>query len=101
MGQSKNHLYSENHNYLAQIFKTLGHGARLTILQYLLDHGRASNKELVESLQLSQSTVSEHLKCMRDIDLINATQQETFMIYSINKSFWEELREFARSFGSS
>lgn len=100
MGLSKNHLYSEDHNYLALIFRTLGHGARLTILNYLLEHGRATNKELVEHLQLSQSTVSEHLRCLKSINLVVATQQETSMIYNINQPLWVQMKAFAWWFGS-
>lgn len=94
MGLSKHHLYSDEQNKWALIFKTLGHGARISILQYLLDQGRANNKELVGHLQLSQSTVSEHLKCLQSIDLIIASQHETSMIYSINEPLCRELRIF-------
>jgi DNA-binding transcriptional ArsR family regulator len=100
MGLSKNHLYSEEQNKWALIFKTLGHGARLAILQYLLDHGRANNKELVEWLGLTQSSVSEHLKQLISIEMIIATPVETLMIYSINASKMGELKEIARLFGN-
>jgi DNA-binding transcriptional ArsR family regulator len=96
MPLTKHHLYSQELNHLANIFRVLGHGARLTILKYLLDQGSANNKELVEYLQLSQSTVSQHLKELASIDLVVVTQRETSMIYSIN----EQEKALARWFGA-
>jgi len=84
-------LYPHYLNQISHIFKVLGCPARLTILKYLLDYGPSNNKQLVEYLQLKQSTVSEHLKQLISIDLVEANQQETSMIYKINVSVWQNM----------
>jgi ArsR family transcriptional regulator, arsenate/arsenite/antimonite-responsive transcriptional repressor len=81
---TKYNLYPQQLNQISHIFKVLSCPARLTILKYLLDHGSSNNKELVEYLQLKQSTVSEHLKQLISIDLVVATQLETSMLYRTN-----------------
>src|SRR4051794_1056356 len=88
---TKYNLYPQQLNQISHIFKVLGCPARLTILKYLLDHGPSNNKQLVEYLQLKQSTVSEHLKQLVCIDLVVATQQETSMIYKICENTMQQM----------
>jgi DNA-binding MarR family transcriptional regulator len=98
MGLTKSYLYSDDNNYLAWLFRTVAHPARLTILQYLLDHGSSTNKVLIEHLQLSQSTVSEHIKCLLKFKLIVAQQHETSMVYTIYEPMWNQVKALARWF---
>lgn len=89
---SKSYLYPDEFNRAAILLQALGHGARLCILSFLLEHGKANNKELVEHLGLSQSTVSGHLKILATVDIIVATQFETSVFYQINPIFAENLQ---------
>ena len=84
MGLSKKH-FSPTHLYLAQLYSALGAAPRLAILEYLVQNGQANVKELTEHLQLSQSTVSAHLKRLLSINLIEAREVETSVIYTIEK----------------
>lgn len=95
---SKLHLYHQEYNNMATFFRVIGHGARLSILKYLQEHGPVNNKELVEFLKLSQSTVSEHLRLLLSIDIIIATQRETSILYDINELRWEQLEDNLREF---
>ena len=98
MGVSKN-IFSEKKTALALLLKTLGHGARVSIIQYILDHGSATNKGLVDSIQyLSQSCISEHIAQLKNINLIIANQRDTSMIYTINQQLWNEIKDLARGF---
>lgn len=92
MPVSKSFLYPDEFNRVAAILQALGHGARLCILHYLLEQGKANNKELVEYLGLSQSTVSGHLKILMNVDLIVGTQIETSIFYQISPVFAEKLQ---------
>lgn len=55
---------------LARRLKALAHPARLTIVQALMQAHRCSCGEIVRSLPLAQSTVSQHLKVLREAGLI-------------------------------
>ena len=88
---TKHHLYTPDINSVSNIFRVLGCPARLTILKYLLEHGHANNKQLVEYLQLKQSTVSEHLKQLISIDFVEASPMENFIRYTINQQAFQNL----------
>jgi DNA-binding transcriptional ArsR family regulator len=88
---TKHHLYPHRLNQLSNVFKVLGCPARLTILKYLGEHGPAYNKELVAYIQLSQSSVSKHLRQLININLVICMQLETSMIYRINEAIWQNM----------
>lgn len=55
---------------LAQFAKALGHPARVTILRLLATRNACVCGELVDELPLAQSTVSQHLKVLKEAGLI-------------------------------
>jgi DNA-binding transcriptional ArsR family regulator len=55
---------------LADRLKALGHPARLEILRVLAAHGTCVCGEVVRVMPLSQATVSQHLKVLKDAGLI-------------------------------
>jgi len=55
---------------LACFFKALGHPARIRILRLLLQENRCICGRIVELLPLAQSTVSQHLKILKEAGLI-------------------------------
>jgi ArsR family transcriptional regulator len=55
---------------LAQRLKALAHPARLTIVRALMAAQRCSCGDIVRNLPLAQSTVSQHLKVLREAGLI-------------------------------
>ena len=55
---------------LASQFRALGHEARIKILRYLNSHPGCVTGDLSEPLGLAPSTVSQHLKILREADLI-------------------------------
>jgi ArsR family transcriptional regulator, arsenate/arsenite/antimonite-responsive transcriptional repressor len=55
---------------LAQMFKALGNPVRLEIMQQLADCQRCICGDIVAALPLAQSTVSQHLKVLKEAGLI-------------------------------
>ncbi len=58
---------------LAALAKALGHPARVKILRLLATRNSCVCGEFVEELPLAQSTVSQHLKVLKDSGLIRGT----------------------------
>jgi len=56
---------------LAQFARVISHPARLMILQYLAETKTCISGDISDKLPLSRSTVSQHLKELRDIGLIH------------------------------
>jgi DNA-binding transcriptional ArsR family regulator len=67
---NKSKEFQENQKELARFARAISHPARLAILQYLAETKTCISGDISDSLPLSRSTVSQHLKALRDIGLI-------------------------------
>ncbi len=86
---------------LAAACKALSHPARLTILQTLAQRGSCICGEIVDVMPLSQATVSQHLKVLKDSGLITGVVDGPRSCYCINYANVEELRAaLERLFGA-
>jgi ArsR family transcriptional regulator len=56
---------------LALMAKALGHPARVAILRLLVQRGACVTSDVVAKLPLAQSTISEHLRILREAGLIH------------------------------
>lgn len=92
MGITKTNLFTKEQNHLATIAKALGHPARIAILQQLLKTNSCINSDLVKELGLAQATISQHLKELKQLEIIQGTIEGTRMSYCINPSTWLTLK---------
>lgn len=93
MGLTKTNLFNTEQNDLAILSKALAHPARVAILQHLSKADSCINSDLVQELGLAQATVSQHLKALKDIGLIQGTIEGVSMCYCINQEKWQEVGE--------
>lgn len=71
MNKSEN--FDESLQELARFAKVISHPARLAILKYLAETKTCISGDISEYLPLSRTTVSQHLKELRDLGLIHGT----------------------------
>ncbi len=83
MGTTKSHVFTERQNQLAKVAKALGHPARIAILD-LLKQRDCICGDIVEELDLSQSTISQHLKELKEAGLIRGEIDGPKTCYCIN-----------------
>ena len=69
--------------HLAVIFRVMGDGARLQLLQELKDSERTVG-ELVELTSMGQTVVSKHLKMMHQAALLSRRKEGTKVIYGVS-----------------
>ena len=93
--KSKAGAFSGDDAALAELFRALAHPARIAILRALAERGECVCGEIVEVLPLAQSTVSQHLKQLRESGLITGEVEGVKSCYCINK------RSVERSFYAS
>lgn len=93
MGLTKTELFSEQQNELAQIAKAFAHPARVAILLHLLKTNACINSDLVQELGLAQATISQHLRELKEADIIMGTIEGSSMNYCINAKRWQEIRK--------
>lgn len=68
----------------AMVLRLLGNETRLTMMKILEDHD-CCVCEFVEIFDVSQPSISQHLRQLRDIQLVNEARRGQWTFYSINK----------------
>ena len=75
---------SSDETRLAQMLKALGNPIRFQIIKTLAERRMCITQDLVEATPLAQSTVSQHLKVLRDAGLIVGEIEGPATCYCIN-----------------
>ena len=92
MGITKSQIFTKNQNELAQVFKVLGHPARVAILQYISNQNACICNDLVEETGLAQATVSQHLKELKSIGLLKGEIEGKRMCYCLDVDRWNAIQ---------
>ncbi|MCB1179966.1 MAG: winged helix-turn-helix transcriptional regulator [Leptospiraceae bacterium] len=95
MAINKKHEFQEDLIDLAEFAKVISHPARIAILITIAERGTCICGEIVEVLPLAQSTVSQHLKELKNFGLISGEIEGTKSCYCIN---WENLEKYLNLF---
>ena len=82
---------------LAEMCKALGHPSRIRIVEHLKSIDRCVCGEIVQILPLAQSTVSQHLKVLKDAGIVRGEVEGPRTCYCLDK---EMLRRFKASVNS-
>ena len=90
--------FSEPQTQLARRLKALAHPARLAIVKLLAERDECVCGEIVDDLPLAQSTVSQHLKALKDAGLVQGTVEGRSTCYCLNPAVVAELRDILDAF---
>ena len=93
MAIHKKEKFSQKEQYLANFAKAVSHPARIAILKVLAEHNECICGEIVEVLPLAQSTVSQHLKELKNAGLIDGVTDGPRSCYCINWKAFEQFRD--------
>jgi len=80
---------------LAALAKALGHPIRVAILRHLLRSGECVCGDIVGMLPLAQSTVSQHLKVLKDAGLVRGTIEGPRVCYCADPAAVRRMQELA------
>ena len=94
----KNIEYDEDLKQIARFAKALGHPTRLLILKYLDNQSCCFTGDLVGVLPIAQSTVSQHLKELKDAGIIQGELNPPKIKYCINQENWERAKKLFTEF---
>jgi len=96
MAIHKKDEFSQKEQNLAAFAKALSHPARIAILKALAQKNECLCGQLVNVLPLAQSTVSQHLKELKNAGLIDGETDGPRSCYCINwKAFEKFMGEFS------
>ncbi|CAN5850991.1 metalloregulator ArsR/SmtB family transcription factor [soil metagenome] len=85
MGTTKSDEFTLRENRIAKYCKALAHPARIAILQLLIKKQSCICGDIVDELPLSQSTVSQHLKELKESGLIKGEIEGAKVCYCIDE----------------
>ena len=94
MGLTKNEIFTEKQIELAKIANALSHPARIAIIEELISKNTCICGDLVSEIGLSQSTISQHLKELKEVGFIKGTIEGNTTCYCIdydNLNIYKEL----------
>jgi predicted transcriptional regulator len=80
--------YSLDEITLANFAKALGHPVRIQILKILTSQACCYTGDLTEIIPLAQSTISQHLKALKEAGLIQGEIIPPKVKYCLNKDNW-------------
>ncbi len=98
MGLTKSEIFTEEQNKLASLFKVLGHPARIAILQHIINQKACICNDLVDELGLAQATISQHLKELKNIGIIQGRFEGKSVCYCIEEKKWKEIQNLFNLF---
>lgn len=78
---------------LAEVCKALGHPARIAILRHLIQEDRCICGRIVEIMPLAQSTVSQHLKVLKQSGLVAGEVEGPKTCYCVDKEMLASLAQ--------
>ncbi len=81
-----------NKDELAGIFKALGHPTRLKIVEHLIQINTCVCKEIVDIFPFSQSTISQHLKLLKDSGIVCGEVEGPKTYFCVDKRVLEEFK---------
>lgn len=92
MGITKAEEFTVKDNRAARYAKALSHPARVAIIRFLSAKNACICGDIVEELPLSQSTVSQHLKELKNAGLIKGDIEGTSVCYCIDEKGFKEAK---------
>lgn len=82
-------IFTENQVQIARVAKALGHPVRIYVLELLSKQACCYSGDLSEVLPIAKSTLSQHLKELKEAGLIQGEIESPKVKYCIDKKNWE------------
>lgn len=93
MGATKTDHFSDPQNELAKWMKAMAHPARIAIIEFLLRTESCICGDIVNELPLSQPTVSQHLKELKEAGIIRGSIEGTAICYCLDPETVKRIRD--------
>lgn len=98
MGLSKTEEFTNKDNKISTYAKALAHPARIAILRLLIKKQACVCGDIVDELPLSQSTISQHLKELKQAGLIKGDIDGKKVCYCIDENAWNIAKQQLNTF---
>ncbi len=89
---------TDEQKQMARFAKAMGHPVRIYILELLAKQACCYSGDLSEILPIAKSTLSQHLKELKDAGLIQGTIERPKIKYCLNQENWEKVQKLYKRF---
>jgi len=98
---NKEEVISEDQKAMARFAKAMGHPIRMYVLDLLSKQSCCYSGDLTEVLPIAKSTLSQHLKELKDAGLIQGEIEAPKIKYCLNQENWKVAQSLFKSFMKS
>lgn len=98
MGVTKSEIFTDQQNRVSTFAKVFSHPARVAILEHLFNLNACICGDLVNEIGLAQATISQHLKELKNLGLINGDVDGTKVCYCIHQENWGKMKAVMTEF---
>ena len=95
---SKLTVITDKEKRIARYAKAMGHPIRMYVLELLSKQSCCYSGDLTDELPIAKSTLSQHLKELKNAGLIQGEIESPKIKYCINKENWAEAQELFKAF---
>lgn len=90
-------VISEDQKKIARYAKAMGHPVRMYVLNLLSKQACCYSGDLSDILPIAKSTLSQHLKELKDAGLIQGEIEAPKIKYCLNKQNWNEAKNLFKN----
>ena len=91
-------MINEEQKKIARYMKAMSHPVRIYILELLAQQSCCYSGDLAEELPIARSTLSQHLKELKDAGLIQGEINPPKIKYCLNRECWDEAKRLCGVF---
>ena len=91
-------VFTKEQKQLARFAKAMGHPVRMYVLELLTKQSCCYSGDLSDVLPIAKSTLSQHLKELKDVGLIQGEIEAPKVKYCINPENWAKAQEIFNQF---
>lgn len=91
-------IFTDEQKQAARFAKAMGHPVRMYVLELLNKQSCCYSGDLTDILPIAKSTLSQHLKELKDAGLIQGEIEGPKVKYCINRGNWKQAQELFSKF---
>ena len=95
---NEKNILTDEQRKIARYAKAMGHPVRMYVLELLSKQSCCYSGDLSEQLPIAKSTLSQHLKELKDAGLIQGEIESPKIRYCINKERWKEAQDLFKKY---
>lgn len=90
--------YQKGTEEMARFAKAFAHPTRIAILRFIQEQKCCFIRDLVDEFPIAQSTISQHVKELKEAGLIHGTLQPPKIKYCLNQENWKKVEAIFSDF---